>query len=186
MKKILLLMIGISVLVSAKYVRNGDIVTDTDTGLQWQDNLDVVQRTVSWYDAKKYCERLSLGGYDDWRLPTLRELEDLLDFNVSSRNLDLVTNIAAHLRNGILGVDRFIDSGYAFNWKALLPEAFYYTNKYNFWSSTGKMTHLSDNKEEYGVFQESLYLFSVVHFTRELQAPGAVRCVRSSNSKSGK
>jgi hypothetical protein len=34
---------------------------------------------ISWNDAKEYARQLSLGGYTDWRLPTIEELEDLFD-----------------------------------------------------------------------------------------------------------
>lgn len=34
---------------------------------------------IKWPDADTYCADLSLGGHDDWRLPTLVELEALHD-----------------------------------------------------------------------------------------------------------
>ena len=34
---------------------------------------------MRWPDAVEYCEKLTLGGRDDWRLPTLPELESLHD-----------------------------------------------------------------------------------------------------------
>ncbi len=34
---------------------------------------------LPWADAQRHCETLELGGYDDWRLPTLAELESLHD-----------------------------------------------------------------------------------------------------------
>lgn len=34
--------------------------------------------TLAWEDAKKYCADLSLGGYSDWRLPTIKELEKIV------------------------------------------------------------------------------------------------------------
>ncbi|MCP4752336.1 MAG: DUF1566 domain-containing protein [Proteobacteria bacterium] len=48
-------------------------VLDPATGLRWQDNLDKVK--MKWDDAVVYCEEgLELGGFIDWRLPTLEEL----------------------------------------------------------------------------------------------------------------
>lgn len=34
---------------------------------------------VDWHEAKAHCEGLSLAGYDDWRLPSIEELETLHD-----------------------------------------------------------------------------------------------------------
>ncbi len=32
---------------------------------------------IDWKGAKKYCDALTLGGFADWRLPTIDELEQL-------------------------------------------------------------------------------------------------------------
>jgi len=52
-------------------------VLDTKTNLIWaaKDN----GRDINWYNAKKYCESYSGGGYTDWRMPTQDELAQLYD-----------------------------------------------------------------------------------------------------------
>ena len=52
-------------------------VKDTRTGLMWasKDN----GRTVTWQEAKAYCENYRGGRYTDWRLPTQDELARLYD-----------------------------------------------------------------------------------------------------------
>ena len=84
MKKILLITISISMLLFADFIKNGDIVTDTVTNLQWQDNADAKNITKSWLGAINYCENLTLGGYNDWRLPNINELISIVDRSKSS------------------------------------------------------------------------------------------------------
>lgn len=54
------------------------IVTDNNTGLQWQRNYP--QEGYSWEDAISYCKDLNYGGYTDWRLPDQSELWTIVDF----------------------------------------------------------------------------------------------------------
>jgi len=76
-KKILLITIGLSVSVWADFSKAGDIVTDSTTALQWQDNA--ISTTMTWESAITHCENLSLDGHSDWRLPNLKELTSLVD-----------------------------------------------------------------------------------------------------------
>ena len=78
MKKIILITIGLSVSIWANFTRdnNTKIVTDNKTKLQWQDNESVSKK---WTDAIDYCEALTLGGYNDWRLPNQNEIRSIVD-----------------------------------------------------------------------------------------------------------
>ena len=49
---------------------------DPKTGLQWQAGSTA---EMNWRDACEYARRLDLDGKRDWRLPTVKELESLLD-----------------------------------------------------------------------------------------------------------
>ena len=70
------------------YTDNGDgTVTDNITGLMWQQSPDTDGDGDIDADDKLTCNQavagagtLSLGGYTDWRLPTLKELYSLIDF----------------------------------------------------------------------------------------------------------
>ncbi|MGD1823671.1 MAG: DUF1566 domain-containing protein [Pleomorphochaeta sp.] len=54
------------------YSDNGDgTVTDNNTGLMWQQTP--LQSKMTYDDALEYVENLELGGYTDWRLPTIKE-----------------------------------------------------------------------------------------------------------------
>ena len=56
-----------------------DVWRDPTTGLMWakRDNGS----DVTWVQADQYCRAFGGGGYHDWRLPTMNELEPLFDKN---------------------------------------------------------------------------------------------------------
>jgi len=70
------------------YADNGDgTVTDLVTGLMWQKSPDTNGDGVIDYDDKMYYDdalagaaSFNLAGYDDWRLPTIKELYSLIMF----------------------------------------------------------------------------------------------------------
>lgn len=70
------------------YTRNGDIVIDHTSSLMWQDDTSSGV-SQSWVNATDRCGYFNLGGYEDWRLPTIMELETMLDLG----NSDLLSDI---------------------------------------------------------------------------------------------
>ncbi len=60
------------------YTVAGDLAVDQTTGLVWQRATVLVDSRVG---AISVCSALELGGFDDWRLPTRRELFSLIDFS---------------------------------------------------------------------------------------------------------
>ena len=61
------------------YTDNGDgTVTDISTGLMWGPNTSLF---TTWQDALSYCETENYSGYPGWRLPTIKELQSLVDFS---------------------------------------------------------------------------------------------------------
>ncbi|MBU1667439.1 VCBS repeat-containing protein [bacterium] len=90
---------------TSSYTRDDDneVVTDNLTGLMWQDDAAVASVQKQWltdanYDtcrnntsdpacfdttgdtATTYCDELVMGGFEDWRLPTRKELQGLADY----------------------------------------------------------------------------------------------------------
>lgn len=70
---------------------NGEnIVTDSATGLIWQQVLptvyagcvkvDTTGLSCTWTEAINYCRSLKYGGFDDWQLPTPHELITIVDY----------------------------------------------------------------------------------------------------------
>ena len=58
-----------------RFSRANDVVTDSNTNLQWQDDT---MKDSRWEEAISYCEALSLDG-GNWRLPNINELTSLVD-----------------------------------------------------------------------------------------------------------
>ncbi len=69
------------------YFQGNGTVTDTVTGLMWQQISP--SYTMTWQQALSYCERLALGGYTDWRLPTIKELGTLVDHSQSAPTINI-------------------------------------------------------------------------------------------------
>lgn len=72
-----------------RYTIGDETVKDVATGLEWQRAAS--PERLSWSDAAAYCNALVAGSTDDFRLPTMKELETLID----ERALDPAVDSAA-------------------------------------------------------------------------------------------
>ena len=60
-----------------EYKDNGDgTVSDLVTGLMWEK----AQSEMTWEEAFEYAKNANTGGYNDWRVPTIKELYSLIQF----------------------------------------------------------------------------------------------------------
>lgn len=83
------------------YTDNGDgTVTDNVTGLMWQKDPG---EKMTYAQAVQGVSSFRLAGYDDWRLPTIKELFSLIQFN----GLDPMIESESHA-----GLIPFIDTDY--------------------------------------------------------------------------
>ena len=97
----------------------GGVVIDNNTGLIWQ-NRDLTSYET-WLDASKDCDaykNITLGLNDGWRLPTVHELMQIVDFGKDSgKAINAAFAASADFywtRNTLVGDDKF---GYVVHFK---------------------------------------------------------------------
>jgi hypothetical protein len=78
-----------------RYTVNGGTVYDTKTKLTWQQTAPATQ--YSWSDAKAYCASSAVSstlGGPGWRLPTIKELQSLIDYKKGSETAAAIDSTA--------------------------------------------------------------------------------------------
>ena len=77
----------------------GLCASDTVTmgNLMWQDNSEAKSTKLNWKDANAYCQDLDLAGHSDWKLPSIKELQSIVDVSRCNpaikkefKNIDLI------------------------------------------------------------------------------------------------
>jgi hypothetical protein len=64
-----------------RFVDHGDgTITDKVTRLMWSKDARQIPGTMNWHDAIRSCNNLTIAGYDNWRMPNVRELLSLIDY----------------------------------------------------------------------------------------------------------
>ncbi|RLA70618.1 MAG: hypothetical protein DRG09_02740 [Epsilonproteobacteria bacterium] len=72
MRIILFILIGSSLSFAS------DVFSDSKTGLMWQDDSASKYTQKDWDGAMLFCSQLQLAEHDDWRLPNIKELMQIL------------------------------------------------------------------------------------------------------------
>ena len=77
-----LVLLAFTAAASGRFEAVDGTVRDTTTSLTWsqKDNGS----DIDFNGAKTFCDNLTLAGHDDWRLPTIEELQALYDEKVAS------------------------------------------------------------------------------------------------------
>jgi hypothetical protein len=75
-----------------RFVDNEDeTITDHCTGLTWAKAPS--GHRMNWQQALKYCEDSDLAGYEDWRLPNMRELHSLVVADRGTPTIDALFDL---------------------------------------------------------------------------------------------
>jgi hypothetical protein len=77
---------GTTVTGTAMQLAGCDIIHDSFAGLGWQRWTS--GQTYSWLGAIQYCEGLDQDGFSDWRLPSVKELETIVDASALNPAID--------------------------------------------------------------------------------------------------
>ena len=139
------------------------VVTDNNTGLTWEYNQ--ADNQYDFDEAVTYCENQTTGGYDDWRLPSLKELYSISDFNGAMSTDEDIASVP------------YIDEDYfGFDYDSNQPFAT------QFWSSTEYLINVVAGDEDEGYWAALGFNFADGHiksYSEDTSPSGLyVRCVR--------
>ncbi|MEE4358304.1 MAG: DUF1566 domain-containing protein, partial [Desulfococcaceae bacterium] len=67
-------------------------VADVETKLMWTAKNDD-RKNMNWYKANEYCIKYNIGGYSDWRMPSINELRTLYDINRKNDSGCFITHL---------------------------------------------------------------------------------------------
>ena len=75
MRILLIIAIGFSALMAEI-----TMLQDPRTNLMWEDTPHVREAKIRQPRSVIYCKELRVGGFEDWRLPTIKELLTIVDY----------------------------------------------------------------------------------------------------------
>ena len=103
---------------TTRFKDNGDgTISDSKSGFQWtkKDSWNRMGKCLNWYDAMAYVKSLNIGGYSDWRAPTLDEISKWPTGIVErSKNNKIGTNFRNWKEEYSLNLDTIFAEGAAF------------------------------------------------------------------------
>ncbi len=69
----------VAIKIKKRFIDNGDgTISDKETGLMWAKAGS--EKELNFEGAKNYCKNLKLAKHKDWRLPTIKELISIIDY----------------------------------------------------------------------------------------------------------
>jgi MYXO-CTERM domain-containing protein len=145
-------------------LRGPDMVYDSVSNLTWLRNADA-GGAMNWAAANAWADGLSVGAYDDWRLPTVSPVDGLalnlnysddgstdIGVNNAGLNSELGQLFYVSLANAAWAAS--VDSGLFLNLQASLSSSPYWTGTsltdgfaISFWAATGEQSDLVHKTE---------------------------------------
>ena len=100
---------------------DSDLVTiDANTGLMWAADGDEqgcnYGTTDNWNSAIPYCASLSFAGYTDWRLPNVKELQSIIDYETSIGTPSIDTTAFPHTKQTLYWTSTTYSASLGINW----------------------------------------------------------------------
>lgn len=118
--------ITLLIMINVVFSLASDVVIDNKTGLIWQDDRAAKYIQKDWQGALNFCSELRLAGYDDWRLPTIKELETIV--GASPRNMDIKKEFKNIGGSGYYWSSIAHESNEAFAWMMNFKRGYEYKN----------------------------------------------------------
>jgi hypothetical protein len=76
-------LLSVQAIAAELYNRGNGLIYDAELDITWLQDANYAQTSgydddgqMSWEDANTWAAGLVYGGYDDWRLPTQRQLDE--------------------------------------------------------------------------------------------------------------
>jgi hypothetical protein len=88
MKSLIIIFLFLTSLYSNNFEKSVKSVIDKTNNIMWQDDIEVTQYLENITFAKLYCEELILNGYIDWRVPTIEQLQSIVDVTQKSPTIN--------------------------------------------------------------------------------------------------
>lgn len=126
MKKILLLIVISFTFLYGNCTRNNqkEVVECNDKyvgKLIWQDDSSVISVLKTYKEAKSYCANLTFGGYDDWRLPSIKELLSITDMSTYK---PAIKGAFKNIKNNYYWSSTSVASDPSYAWDVLFKNGF--------------------------------------------------------------
>lgn len=85
-----------SLLLVASTLFGERVFVDKSTSLIWQDHQDNEELSITYPQSQEYCSNLVIGKYSDFRIPSLVELQSIVDYKrhnpAIKKGFDYVSN----------------------------------------------------------------------------------------------